>query len=756
LSISSPITSKRRFHLLHLIDCTPLPFVPTDGGITPSPEPVNTSILRLKKRSKITKQHAIDRILCLHDARLATGSVRIVKMYRAIRILLPLAGLLAIGFLASLFARPSGEATSDQSISRLSHFSVSELADRLASIDGKLSLLAQPSMRTGVGAVGYRSKEHSNSENTEWIQIDLGDPVSIDQVVLVPTIWRDTAKGFRADGFPLEFRIIVGQGDLSTGKIVAAYGANDSLLPRIAPVVIDFPAMKATWVRLEAIRLTPRGWDGMYLLQLSEIFVFSDQENVALQRPVETSSSDDSSGARRRDYVVDGSVPYLMDASEGQQSLAFVSNNKLPEKPFVMIDLGQPSMINRIHVHATDRSDTVPQSVPEDFGIPRKLVIEGANKPDFADAVVLTGYQMESVYDAGPIIIRRFAEASCRYVRLVAIEPYLQTRIGRTGARIGFAEIELFSDGRNVALGKPVTVNFDPDIPIRVSGTLTDGKNLFGNILPTRQWMAELSLRHDLEVEQPVVRAELNRRFQRQRRNMIQLAWLAGLLALIAVFTILIERIIRQRAIFRTRERIAADIHDELGANLHAIGLLGDLAHASADSPDRLKSITQQIRALTERSGDAARYCSNMLESKGMFGDLMEDMQRSASRIMADLEHEISFEGEQFLRKLKPPVRIDLFLFYKECLTNILRHSNATRVTTKLTADQHSLCLMVADNGCGLSDIQDSRVPKSLSRRARLIGAKVSTAPNTASGTIIKLTLQTKKFGLISRKSRHE
>jgi signal transduction histidine kinase len=43
-----------------------------------------------------------------------------------------------------------------------------------------------------------------------------------------------------------------------------------------------------------------------------------------------------------------------------------------------------------------------------------------------------------------------------------------------------------------------------------------------------------------------------------------------------------------QRVIDETRKRIAADLHDELGADLHAIGLLSDLALSARAAPERL------------------------------------------------------------------------------------------------------------------------------------------------------------------------
>ncbi|QEF98545.1 Sensor histidine kinase LiaS [Stieleria maiorica] len=665
------------------------------------------------------------------------------------RILLALAAMATIVGAAVVFVIRAPAVESDAPLKRLS---LSALERRLATLEEQLTMLAKPSMRTGVGAVGFRSIPQARSDHPEWIQISLSEQASIDQVVLVPMIWRDTAKGFRADGFPLEFSIRVGSDPDPNGTVVARFNADDQLLPRVAPVVISFPATQASWVRLEVARLSPRGWDDRHILQLSEILVFSGLDNLALRQSVQVSSSDQLERGlpRHQDYLVDGFVPYLMDAHDGEQSLAFVSRTSLGTTPVIEIDLRRCVPLSRIHLHATELSDNVPQALTDDFGIPRSMVVEGATESDFSDAVRLCDYQMHSIYDAGPIIMRRFPQQHCRYVRLIVNEPNTDSEGGPTQARVGFAEIEVISDGINVALGAPVTVNLDPDLTSRSASTLTDGNNLFGRILPIRDWMSELAMRHDLETERPRIAAELRLRYQRQKAILRRLSWLTGLLGFIAVSTVLAERSIRQRAVSRTRERIAADLHDELGANLHAIGLLGDLAQAAADSPDRLKPLLRRVRELTERSGAATRYCSNLLESEGLFGDLMEDMQRTSNRLLNDLEHTLTFEGEGYVRELKPSVRIDLFLFYKECLTNILRHSHATEVITHLAADRKGLRLTITDNGCGLNDSQISRIPGSLSRRARLAGAQVSASRLVGGGTKITLKLRTKKFGLLS------
>jgi len=667
-------------------------------------------------------------------------------MARTLKQLLPLALLVNCATGSCSWATDTAEL-----VTHLQDLTTVQLEQRLAKIDEQLGSLARYSMRGGVGAIGYRSSHYEEAGNTEWIQIDLEQEVPIDAVVLVPTIWRDTAVGFKDDGFPIVFEVLAGNREEPDGVVISKCSAADRLLPRVAPVVLPCPGVKASWVRIEATHLTPRAWDGRHILQLSEILVFNGDENVALQKPVQVSSPDSvNTSARRREFLVDGFVPYLMDAQQGTHSIAFLGKPNSSGPFSLTIDLQATYSLNRIHLHSLDLSDTVPQS-PVDLGIPRRMLVEGATHSDFSDAVQLIEYRMDSIFDVGPIIMRPFPDAPCRYVRLSVTEPYVaDSESAYAGlALLGFAEIEVFSEGRNVALGKSVsTTNLERLNRERSLSALTDGRNLYGQILPVREWLDELALRHDLEVERPLIFAELGLRYQRQSTHLTALIWLTVLLGAGFVFTILVDRNLRMRQVARIKARLAADLHDELGANFHTIGLLSDLAEEANNASEDLSALHQRIRDVTERTGAAIRHCTNMLEADGLHtGMLVADMQRASNRIMAKLDHEILIEGEQFLEQLKSQSCFDLFMFYKECLVNISRHSGATEFSTQLKATPTGVHLTICDNGRGLEDFSAAGIPASLKRRARLLGAKVTVERSAGGGTCINLRLRTRGWG---------
>lgn len=628
--------------------------------------------------------------------------------------------------------------------------STGELEARLLAIDTELDTLAHYSLRSGMGAIGYRSTIGDASANRiEWVEVELAREYPIDEVVLVPCIQRDTEEGFQADAFPTAFRIVAGTADDRIGSVVAEYDRTDSLLPRIAPFGASLSDVTASWVRIETTSLSPRGFDGMPVFQLAELLVFSGEENVALRRPVKSSTNAvDISGAWSEQWLVDGFMPYLMDSAQGSQSAAFIGEMK--KTPTIQVDLGKPYPISRIHLHAVDQSDTVPQAFAGDLGIPIHFVIDGANQPNFSDATRLVENHRTGVLESGPILMWRFPEVAFRYFRLVSLDSIPVSVSVGFSPRIGFSEIEIFASGRNVAFEKEVHGIGIETTQGRSYYSLTDGNNLYGKIISVRTWLDELAQRHDLESERPLVASELARRYAKQKSTLTWVSWLAGILAIGIGFIILIDRNIRMRQLAQLKERFAADLHDELGADLHTIGLLCDLAKESTDSPERLVKLLDRTRTFSERSGAAARYCTNMLEAKGLCEDLTEELGVNSRRLLADLEYEYSFDGKPFLQELKPRKRIDLFLFHKECLTNIIRHSGATKVTTQLTANRQRVELTITDNGHGLEGTLPSDIPPSLKRRARLLGAHINIDQPPDGGVRINLTLKTKKFFLFS------
>jgi signal transduction histidine kinase len=267
---------------------------------------------------------------------------------------------------------------------------------------------------------------------------------------------------------------------------------------------------------------------------------------------------------------------------------------------------------------------------------------------------------------------------------------------------------------------------------------LTDGHNFYGKILPIREWLEQLTERYELEVKRPLIRAQLDKRYTQQTIMLRRMGWLAMLLTTGIVVIVLVDRIIRLRQIAQIRERFAADLHDDLGASLHTIGLLGDIALASTQAPDRLHTALTRSRELTKRMSATVRHGTD-LQSIGRLESLEKDMHRIAERILVKISYEISTTGSDRLNKLKPRLKMDLLLFVKECLANIVKHSDADKVKIDIIASPNTVEIIVHDNGRGLPSNETQQIPPSLKRRARVMNASISISHSTEFATIIHL-----------------
>ena len=626
---------------------------------------------------------------------------------------------------------------------QLEALSLSQLEQHLTEIDAELGQLASFTVRGGTGSVGYYSSTHRDPDAKESIRVELAKESTIEEVVLVPVLFRHAKTGLQSTGFPVAFRVLVGTGQ--TTHEVASFSEEDQLLPRIAPLTISFPPVKASWVSIEASTLSSTlDSDRVYRLELSEIMVFSGKENVAL--PLQKSEGTKRSVKNHKEsrairFLTDGFSPYLMDAGDGESSRTKVIRIKSRQaEASLNIDLKTSQPVHQINLHTADVSFSIPMREFSCWAVPRHVRVTGANESDFSDEMFLCEFEQHSIYDNGPILMRPFMEKRCRYIRLTIIDPRPVVSLDQYENGFAFSEIEVLSHSQNIAQGAPVTGSSGLSYRRGALERITDGLNNYGKILPLREWMNQLARRHDLERERPLVVAELDRRYNSQQTHLRRMIWLSALLAVGILITFLISRMLRQRSIFQTRERIAANLHDELGANLHAIGILGDLAKqevSDAGADERWATLNHYInetRTLTEQTAKMAQHCTNMLGAHEIHENLVEEMKNTGERLLADLEHHLSFTDTDRLQRLHPRRRIGLYLFYKESLTNIIRHARATRVETHLSADKNRISLIIHDNGVGVAT-----PPPSLKRRARLLKAKLSVETPADGGTKITL-----------------
>ena len=93
--------------------------------------------------------------------------------------------------------------------------------------------------------------------------------------------------------------------------------------------------------------------------------------------------------------------------------------------------------------------------------------------------------------------------------------------------------------------------------------------------------------------------------------------------------------------------------------------------------------------------------------------------------------------------------RTALFRIMQESLSNVLRHSNASKVDLELAVDDTGLLMKLTDNGKGISDIdiQDSKSFGliGIRERAHMFGGTVAIVGEEGKGTTVSTRIPLKK-----------
>lgn len=134
---------------------------------------------------------------------------------------------------------------------------------------------------------GYQSRPATSEDAVKWVQVDLAQPRTIDEVRLVPAHPAEVpSPGY---GFPVRFRVeAADERDFRRPSILADYTREDFLNPGDNLMSIVVPEFRARYVRVTATRLPEDGTrEARNIFALAELQVYSKRENVALGAAVQ-------------------------------------------------------------------------------------------------------------------------------------------------------------------------------------------------------------------------------------------------------------------------------------------------------------------------------------------------------------------------------------------------------------------------------------------------------------------------------------
>ncbi len=188
---------------------------------------------------------------------------------------------------------------------RLQEVVEASVGKRLADLDDQIGQLRNEATAERP-EFGYHSQIAAEQETTKWVQVDLGNTVSIGEIIYVACHddFNNIGAGF---GFPLRYRIELSDDpDFRAGvQIVTDQTSDDVPNPGVSPQRRQLSGQLARYVRFTATKLAPRQND--YILALAELMVLgADGENLAFGAPVTALDSIEAPVRWRKQNLVDG------------------------------------------------------------------------------------------------------------------------------------------------------------------------------------------------------------------------------------------------------------------------------------------------------------------------------------------------------------------------------------------------------------------------------------------------------------------
>ena len=182
------------------------------------------------------------------------------------------------------------------------------------------------------------------------------------------------------------------------------------------------------------------------------------------------------------------------------------------------------------------------------------------------------------------------------------------------------------------------------------------------------------------------------------------------------------------------RERIARDLHDLLGHTLSVITLKSELAARLIErDKDRAGAEIRDVERISREALAEVRSAVRGYRDQGLQGELI------SAKIVLEAA-DIALETHTEPIALTPAEESTLAFALREAVTNVVRHSGASRCTLNLFADEEEVKLEIKDDGCG-ADLSEGSGLKGMRERVAGLGGRLERRTGEGKGTLLRISL---------------
>jgi signal transduction histidine kinase/ligand-binding sensor domain-containing protein len=210
-----------------------------------------------------------------------------------------------------------------------------------------------------------------------------------------------------------------------------------------------------------------------------------------------------------------------------------------------------------------------------------------------------------------------------------------------------------------------------------------------------------------------------------------------------------VARLRQEQALETERARIARDIHDQVGASLTQLALLGELVEADKEDPQEAQEHARQI---SQTARETTRALDEIVWTVNPSNDTLDGLINYICKhaqdylAVAGVRYRLDVPAQLPKTAISPETRHNVFLAAKEAVTNIVKHSGATEAAIRLGLEAEQFTLEIQDNGRGPGGVKEKAAEsrnglRNMRKRMEDVGGRFSIAPAPQGGTVVGLTV---------------
>lgn len=236
-------------------------------------------------------------------------------------------------------------------------------------------------------------------------------------------------------------------------------------------------------------------------------------------------------------------------------------------------------------------------------------------------------------------------------------------------------------------------------------------------------------------------------KLKQERTNLYLLLMGVAFLLVVGYFLFQQYKQKQKQKIILLRNKIASDLHDDIGSALSSIKLLAGISKTDIDAAKK----NELVSKIEKTSLETIETMNDIIWSVNTKNDslkvIVDKMKEFGEKICFSAEIRFELKNEHLAEDTSLDIvqRKNVYLIFKEAVNNAVKHSGATAISVNLSGENNKIALSIADNGSGF-DAENAKSNgnglESMKTRAVEAGGSLTLTSNR-SGTHILLQIKT-------------